>query len=286
MASPSPTASPSTSRPRCAASPGTPRRSTRSTTRSRPPAPVRSRPSPASPWAWWARSCRGTSRSSWAAWKVGPALAPQLDRPQALREVAAHRNPHRGARGRGRACRTAYSTCCRATATPPGRRSRCTWTWTASASRAPPAPASACSSTLASRTQARLARVRWQVAQHRPRGLSGRRTRRRGRPRPRSSSTREQMCSAGSLLIVEERVRDELLERVVAAGRRMQPGDPLDPSTTLARSSTSRRPGRCWATSTPAAPRVRGLLSAVAACARRPAAATSSRPCSTRCGPT
>jgi len=42
-----------------------------------------------------------------------------------------------------------------------------------------------------------------------------------------------QMCSAGSLLIVEERVRDELLERVVAAGRRMQPGDPLDPSTTL-----------------------------------------------------
>ena len=42
-----------------------------------------------------------------------------------------------------------------------------------------------------------------------------------------------QMCSAGSLLIVEERVRDELLERVVAAGRRMQPGDPLEPSTTL-----------------------------------------------------
>jgi acyl-CoA reductase-like NAD-dependent aldehyde dehydrogenase len=42
-----------------------------------------------------------------------------------------------------------------------------------------------------------------------------------------------QMCSAGSRLILEERVRDEVLEKVVAAGRRMSPGDPLDPSTTL-----------------------------------------------------
>lgn len=42
-----------------------------------------------------------------------------------------------------------------------------------------------------------------------------------------------QMCSAGSRLIVEERVRDAVLEKVVAAGRRMPPGDPLDPATKL-----------------------------------------------------
>jgi len=42
-----------------------------------------------------------------------------------------------------------------------------------------------------------------------------------------------EMCSAGSRLIVEERVRDEVLEKVVAAGRRMPPGDPLDPATRL-----------------------------------------------------
>jgi acyl-CoA reductase-like NAD-dependent aldehyde dehydrogenase len=42
-----------------------------------------------------------------------------------------------------------------------------------------------------------------------------------------------EMCSAGSRLIVEERVRDAVLEKVVAAGRSMPPGDPLDPSTRL-----------------------------------------------------
>ena len=42
-----------------------------------------------------------------------------------------------------------------------------------------------------------------------------------------------EMCSAGSRLIVEERVRDAVLEKVVAAGRRMPPGDPLDPATRL-----------------------------------------------------
>jgi len=42
-----------------------------------------------------------------------------------------------------------------------------------------------------------------------------------------------EMCSAGSRLIIEERVRDQVLEKVVAAGRRMPPGDPLDPATRL-----------------------------------------------------
>jgi acyl-CoA reductase-like NAD-dependent aldehyde dehydrogenase len=42
-----------------------------------------------------------------------------------------------------------------------------------------------------------------------------------------------EMCSAGSRLIVEEPVRDAVLEKVVAAGRAMPPGDPLDPATKL-----------------------------------------------------
>jgi 4-guanidinobutyraldehyde dehydrogenase/NAD-dependent aldehyde dehydrogenase len=42
-----------------------------------------------------------------------------------------------------------------------------------------------------------------------------------------------EMCSAGSRLIIEEAVRDAVLEKVVAAGRSMPPGDPLDPATRL-----------------------------------------------------
>jgi 4-guanidinobutyraldehyde dehydrogenase/NAD-dependent aldehyde dehydrogenase len=42
-----------------------------------------------------------------------------------------------------------------------------------------------------------------------------------------------EMCSAGSRLIIEEPVRDAVLEKVVAAGRSMPPGDPLDPATRL-----------------------------------------------------
>jgi 4-guanidinobutyraldehyde dehydrogenase/NAD-dependent aldehyde dehydrogenase len=42
-----------------------------------------------------------------------------------------------------------------------------------------------------------------------------------------------EMCSAGSRLIIEEPVRDAVLEKVVAAGHSMPPGDPLDPATRL-----------------------------------------------------
>jgi len=42
-----------------------------------------------------------------------------------------------------------------------------------------------------------------------------------------------EMCTAASRLIVEETVRDSVLEKVVAAARRMQPADPLDPATRL-----------------------------------------------------
>ena len=42
-----------------------------------------------------------------------------------------------------------------------------------------------------------------------------------------------EMCTAASRLVVEESVRDRVLEKVVAAAKRMQPGDPLDPATKL-----------------------------------------------------
>jgi len=42
-----------------------------------------------------------------------------------------------------------------------------------------------------------------------------------------------EMCSAGSRLLVQRSAREAVLERVQAIGRSMQPGDPLDPATTL-----------------------------------------------------
>jgi 4-guanidinobutyraldehyde dehydrogenase/NAD-dependent aldehyde dehydrogenase len=42
-----------------------------------------------------------------------------------------------------------------------------------------------------------------------------------------------EMCTAGSRLVIEEEVRDRVLEKVVAASRTMPPGDPLDPATRL-----------------------------------------------------
>ena len=42
-----------------------------------------------------------------------------------------------------------------------------------------------------------------------------------------------EMCTAGSRLVVEEAVRDRVLEKIVDASRAMQPGDPLDPATRL-----------------------------------------------------
>ena len=42
-----------------------------------------------------------------------------------------------------------------------------------------------------------------------------------------------EMCSAGSRLLVQESIRDELLEEVTAIARTLVPGDPLDPATRL-----------------------------------------------------
>ena len=42
-----------------------------------------------------------------------------------------------------------------------------------------------------------------------------------------------QTCTAGTRLIVEEKIRDRFLDLVVQSARRWMPGDPLDPATTM-----------------------------------------------------
>ncbi len=42
-----------------------------------------------------------------------------------------------------------------------------------------------------------------------------------------------EVCNAGSRLLVEESVKDELLERIMQVGRKMRVGDPLDPATQI-----------------------------------------------------
>jgi len=42
-----------------------------------------------------------------------------------------------------------------------------------------------------------------------------------------------EVCNAGSRLIVEESIKDRVLEKVMAVGKKLVPGDPLDPKTGL-----------------------------------------------------
>jgi 4-guanidinobutyraldehyde dehydrogenase / NAD-dependent aldehyde dehydrogenase len=42
-----------------------------------------------------------------------------------------------------------------------------------------------------------------------------------------------EVCSAGSRLLLQEGIKDAVLEKVQAIGRKLQPGDPLDPATRL-----------------------------------------------------
>ena len=42
-----------------------------------------------------------------------------------------------------------------------------------------------------------------------------------------------EMCSAGSRLLVQESIKDRMLETIASVGKTMKPGDPLDPATKL-----------------------------------------------------
>lgn len=42
-----------------------------------------------------------------------------------------------------------------------------------------------------------------------------------------------EVCSAGSRLLLENNIREDFINRVIAAGKGLQPGDPLDPNTRI-----------------------------------------------------
>ena len=42
-----------------------------------------------------------------------------------------------------------------------------------------------------------------------------------------------EVCNAGSRLLVDERVKDQVVAKVIEIGKAMQPGDPLDPKTRM-----------------------------------------------------
>lgn len=42
-----------------------------------------------------------------------------------------------------------------------------------------------------------------------------------------------EVCTAASRLVVQDSIRDELVEKIIRIGETMQPGDPLDPATTM-----------------------------------------------------
>jgi gamma-glutamyl-gamma-aminobutyraldehyde dehydrogenase/4-guanidinobutyraldehyde dehydrogenase/NAD-dependent aldehyde dehydrogenase len=42
-----------------------------------------------------------------------------------------------------------------------------------------------------------------------------------------------EVCNAGSRLLVDRRIKEQFLEKVIEVGKKMQPGDPLDPKTRM-----------------------------------------------------
>lgn len=47
-----------------------------------------------------------------------------------------------------------------------------------------------------------------------------------------------EICTAGSRLLIQNSIKDDFLDRVIATARTMQAGDPLDPKVKMGRSST------------------------------------------------
>jgi len=93
-------------------------------------------------------------------------------------------------------------------------------------------------------------------------------------------SNQGEMCSAGSRLLLQEGIKDAVLEKVQALSRQRQPGDPLDPATQLGAIVDETQINGCWVTSRPAAATAPASASAAAACARTAAVTSSSRRCS------
>ena len=90
-----------------------------------------------------------------------------------------------------------------------------------------------------------------------------------------------QTCHAGSRLVVHRSVREDLVERIAALGRKLAPGEPLDPRIRVGSIVDDPSWPRSSATSNSVARKAPGSSPAASRSARRPAATTSSRPSST-----
>ena len=94
-----------------------------------------------------------------------------------------------------------------------------------------------------------------------------------------------EMCSAGSRLLLQEEIKEAVLEKVQAIGRTLAPGDPLDPTTRLGAIVDETQMKRVLGYIAPDVPTARVSASAAGAYARTAAATSSSRRCSRGCGP-
>ena len=200
---------------------GTPKPSTRSTTRSRRPGAMRSRSITREPLGVVGAIVPWNFPLVMAAWKIGPVLAAGNSlvlKPS--REVAADRDPRGGARASRPAFPKACSTWCPGFGHTAGKALALhmdvdciAFTGSTATGRQMHAVRRAVE------PEARLARVRRQVAEHRVRRL---RRSRHAPPQPRrsrSSSTRARCARAGSRLLVHESIKDAMLEKI-AGGRR------------------------------------------------------------------
>ena len=222
-----------------------------------------------------------------AAWKIGPALAAGNSvvlKPS--REAPADRAAPGRARARSRPAARACSTSCRATATRPARRSRCTWTSTAIAFTGSTRVGRRCSSTPGAVNLKRVCNeLRRQVAPTSCSPTSPTSTR-AARDRGgidvlqpgRDRATRRRACSCTSA------IADDSCDKVAGRWRRStQPGDPLDADDRDGRASSTRRRCKHRAGLHRGRPRAKARRSPPAASrrARTAAAITSSRRCST-----
>ena len=220
-----------------------------------------------------------------AAWKIAPgAGGRQFAGAQALGEIAADARCASPSWRSRRACRRACSTWCRASATPPARRWRCTWTSTAIAFTGSTATGKLIAQYAA---QSNLKRVSLECGGKSPNIVMADYPDLKRAARAAACAiffNQGEMCSAGSRLLVQESIKDALLEKIAAVGAQLAPGDPLDPATRLGAIVDEPQMQRVLdyidAGRSEGAQRAR---SAAARARRTAAAATSSRRCSTAC---
>ena len=157
----------------------------------------------------------------------------QFRDPEARRAVAADGHPHRRAGGRGRHSRGRVQCACRASARPRARRSAATWMSTCVAFTG---SAEVGKYFLRYAGESNMKRVSLECGGKTPNIIMA------DAPDLEAAApaaawgiffNQGEVCNAGSRLIVEEGIKDQVLEKIMAVGKKLQPGDPLDPKTQM-----------------------------------------------------